>query len=182
MGVAVTRRGAVNIRLDDATELRTILEGRADRAVDDEACGTTAIAKAAALAAQEVGNARQALDLRRVGAERAEQNGKAPVTDDHVTTARARVQRGRVAKVIRDQTEYAQYMLEAIATLRTSGKVPAQSTGDPASVRAGGGVARRLTAVDAEAHPGSSFVPPHVGVPSTPRAEQEIERGAVRRV
>ena len=58
----------------DAAELRTILEHRADWAFVDEACDTSAIAKAAALAAQDMGNARQAFDLLHVGAELAEQN------------------------------------------------------------------------------------------------------------
>ncbi|MDB9235696.1 cell division control protein 6-like protein [Halorubrum ezzemoulense] len=112
----------------DAAALRTMLEYWADRAVVDEACDTSAIAKAAALAAQEVGNARQALDLLCVGAELAEQHGEAPVTDAHIETARERVQRGRVANKIRDQTKHAQYILEAISNLQTSGGVPARST------------------------------------------------------
>ena len=50
----------------DAAELRMILEHHADRAFVDEACDTSAIAKVAALAAQDMGNARQALDLLRL--------------------------------------------------------------------------------------------------------------------
>lgn len=72
-----------------------MLELRVDRAVVDEACDTSAIAKAVALAAQEVGNTRQALNLLRVSAELSEQNGEVPVTDAHIETARERVQRGR---------------------------------------------------------------------------------------
>ena len=111
----------------DAQELREILEHRAERAFVEGACDTSAIAKAAALAAQDMGNARQALDLLRVGAELAEQNGATPVTDDHIEAARERVQRGRLENKIRDQTEHAQYILEAIANLQTSGAVPARS-------------------------------------------------------
>ena len=74
-----------------------------------------------------MGNARQALDLLRVGAELAEQNGETPVTDDHIEAARDRVQRGRLENKIRDQTEHAQYILEAIANLQTNGEVPARS-------------------------------------------------------
>ena len=110
----------------DAQELREILEHRAERAFVEGACDTSAIAKAAALAAQDMGNARQALDLLRVGAELAEQNGATPVTDDHIEAARERVQRGRLENKIRDQTEHAQYILEAIANLQTSGAVPAR--------------------------------------------------------
>ena len=111
----------------DAAELQTILAHRADRAFVDEACNTSAIAKAAALAAQDMGNARQALDLLRVGSELAEQNGEIPVTDEHIEAARDRVQRGRLENKIRDQTEHAQYILEAIANLETNGELPARS-------------------------------------------------------
>jgi orc1/cdc6 family replication initiation protein len=111
----------------DAAELRTILEHRAERAFVDEVCDTSAIAKAAALAAQDMGNARQALDLLRAGAELAEQNGETPITDGHIEAARERVQRGRLETKIRDQTEHAQYILEAIANLHNSGTIPARS-------------------------------------------------------
>ncbi|MDB2283308.1 hypothetical protein PM030_15670 [Halorubrum ezzemoulense] len=77
----------------DAAALRTMLEYWAARAVVDEACDTSAIATVAALAAQEVKNARQALDLLRAGAELAEQHGEAPVTDAHIEIARERVQK-----------------------------------------------------------------------------------------
>ncbi|MDB9252639.1 hypothetical protein [Halorubrum ezzemoulense] len=103
-----------------------MLEYWAVRAVVDEAYNTPGIAKAAALAAQEVGNARQALDLRRVGGELAEQHGEALRT----RTARPHAnecQRGRVATEIRDQTEHVSCILEAIADFQTSGEVPARS-------------------------------------------------------
>nr|WP_241982749.1 hypothetical protein [Halorubrum sp. ASP121] len=121
----------------DAAELRTVLEHRADRAFVDEARDTSATAKAAALAAQDMGNARQAHDLRRVGAELVEQHGKAPDTDAYIETARERVQRGRVATAIRSQTEHTQYIQEAIATLQTGERGSGVVDRDPANVRAG---------------------------------------------
>ena len=111
----------------DARELQTILGHRAENAFVEGACDESAIAKAAALAAQDMGNARQALDLLRVGAELAERNGEMPVTDEHVETAREQVQRGRLENKIRDQTEHGQYILEAIANLQSRGAVPARS-------------------------------------------------------
>ena len=111
----------------DARELRTILGHRAESAFVEGACDESAIAKAAALAAQDMGNARQALNFLRVGAELAERNGEMPVTDEHVETAREQVQRGRLENKIRDQTEHGQYILEAIANLQSRGAVPARS-------------------------------------------------------
>ncbi|OVE84435.1 orc1/cdc6 family replication initiation protein [Natronolimnobius baerhuensis] len=111
----------------DAGELRTILHDRADRAFVDGACDDSAIAKAAALSAQDMGNARQAIDLLRVGAEVAERNSDEIVDDTHIENARTLVQRGRLRNKIRDQTEHAQYILEAIAKLEERGDVPARS-------------------------------------------------------
>ncbi|GAB3675134.1 orc1/cdc6 family replication initiation protein [Halopiger thermotolerans] len=111
----------------DAGELRTILRDRADRAFVDGACDESAIAKAAALSAQDMGNARQAIDLLRVGAEVAEREGDETGTDDHIEDARTLVQRGRLRNKIRDQTEHAQYILETIAKLEERDEVPARS-------------------------------------------------------
>lgn len=111
----------------DAGELRTILHHRADRAFIDGACDDSAIAKAAALSAQDMGNARQAIDLLRVGAEVTEKQGDDIVCDDHIEDARTLVQRGRLRNRIRDQTEHAQYILETIAKLEKRKEVPARS-------------------------------------------------------
>ncbi|MFC4438564.1 MULTISPECIES: orc1/cdc6 family replication initiation protein [Natrialbaceae] len=111
----------------DAGELRTILEDRADRAFVSGACDDSTIAKAAALSAQDMGNARQAIDLLRVGAEVAERAGDDVVTDEHIEDARTLVQRGRLQDKIRDQTEHAQYILETIAKLERQGAVPVRS-------------------------------------------------------
>ena len=111
----------------DAGELRTILEHRAERAFVDGAYDQSAIAKAAAIAAQDMGNARQAIDLLRAGSEVAERSGETAVTDEHVEDARTLVQRGRLEDKIRDQTEHAQYILEAVANLQARGDVPARS-------------------------------------------------------
>ncbi|SFT02937.1 orc1/cdc6 family replication initiation protein [Halostagnicola kamekurae] len=111
----------------DAGELRTILHDRADRAFVDGGCDDSAIAKAAALSAQDMGNARQALDLLRVGAEEAERQDDNIVVDTHIEEARTLVQRGRLRNKIRDQTEHAQYILETIAKLENRGEVPARS-------------------------------------------------------
>lgn len=111
----------------DAGELQTILQHRAERAFVDGVCDRSAIAKAAALAAQDMGNARQAIDFLRVGSEVAERHGDGRVTDEHIEEARDLVQRGRLENKIRDQTEHGQYVLEAIATLDEQDALPAHS-------------------------------------------------------
>ena len=59
----------------DTSELRAILADRADRAFIDGVCEESAIARAAAIAAKDRGNARQAIDLLRVGGEVAKKRG-----------------------------------------------------------------------------------------------------------
>ncbi|MFC7114659.1 orc1/cdc6 family replication initiation protein [Natronoarchaeum sp. GCM10025703] len=111
----------------NAVELRAILQDRAEQAFAEDACDQSAIGRAAALAAQDMGNARQAIDLLRVGGEVALREEADCVTDDHIGRARERVQRGRLKNRIRDQTIHGQYILETIAYLEEKGKTPARS-------------------------------------------------------
>ncbi|ACV47928.1 MULTISPECIES: orc1/cdc6 family replication initiation protein [Halomicrobium] len=110
-----------------ADELRAILEERAENALKDDGYDSSAIAMAAALAARDMGNARQAIDLLRVGAEVAENQGEFRVTDEHIERARERVQRGRLSDKIRDQTTHAQLVLETLAHLEDDGETPARA-------------------------------------------------------
>jgi archaeal cell division control protein 6 len=111
----------------DATELRTILRDRAKRAFVEEGWDRSAIGMASAISAQDMGNARQAIDLLRVGGEVAERRDDGCVTDEHIETARELVQRGRLVNRIRDQTDHAQYILETIARLEERGDTPVRS-------------------------------------------------------
>lgn len=111
----------------DATELRTILEDRAERAFVTDGYDQSAIAMAAAISAQDMGNARQAIDLLRVGGEVAERENESCVSDTHIQDARELVQRGRLSNRIRDQTDHAQYILETIARLEEQGDTPVRS-------------------------------------------------------
>lgn len=110
-----------------ADELRSILEERAEKALQTDGYDSSAIAMAAALAARDMGNARQAIDLLRVGAEVAENQEEFRVTDDHIERARERVQRGRLSNKIRDQTTHAQLVLETLAHLEDDGETPARA-------------------------------------------------------
>ena len=74
-----------------------------------------------------MGNARQAIDLLRVGAETAERNGDQRLTGDHIERARTLVKRGRIQDKVSNQTHHAQLILETLAKLEESGAVPARS-------------------------------------------------------
>ena len=111
----------------DATELQSILEMRAEKALVDDACEGSAIRLAAAKAAKDTGSARQAIDLLREGGDIAEEVGAGTITDDHIERAAERVQRGRVKNKLRDQTMHGQLILEAIAELEADGQAPVRS-------------------------------------------------------
>ena len=111
----------------DANELRTILADRAEKGLAEGVIDDSVIPKCAALAAQDRGSARQAIDLLRVGAEVAENQGEFRVTDEHIERARERVQRGRLSDKIRDQTTHAQLVLETLAHLEDDGETPARA-------------------------------------------------------
>ncbi|MDL0126526.1 orc1/cdc6 family replication initiation protein [Halobacterium salinarum] len=111
----------------NASELRTILTERAEQAFVDDVCDESAIAKAAAIAAKDRGNARQAIDLLRVGGEVAKRHGDTYIDDTHLTEAQELVQRGRLSNRIRDQTQHAQFLLETVAYLEQRGKTPTRS-------------------------------------------------------
>ena len=111
----------------DATELQSILEMRAEKALVDDACEESAIRLAAAKAAKDTGSARQAIDLLREGGDVAEEVGSETIADEHIERAAKRVQRGRVKNKLRDQTMHGQLILEAIAELEAGGKAPVRS-------------------------------------------------------
>ncbi|RLM83888.1 cell division control protein Cdc6 [Halobellus sp. Atlit-38R] len=85
----------------DATELKTILLDCAEQAFIEGGYDMSAITMTAAMAAQDMGNARQAIDLLRVGAEVTEKREEYCVTDDHIEEARELVQRGRLSELPR---------------------------------------------------------------------------------
>lgn len=113
----------------DANELVTILETRAEKAFVEDTVDQSAIARASAFSAQDAGNARQAIDLLRVGGEVAERQGDRVLVDDHIEDAQTIVKRGRLENRIRDQTDHAQYILEAVAIIESNGETPVRSKG-----------------------------------------------------
>ncbi|MDJ1434796.1 orc1/cdc6 family replication initiation protein [Halostagnicola sp. A-GB9-2] len=117
----------ISFRPYHADELRTILNDRAKRAFAEGSWDDSAVAMAAAIAAKDQGNARQAIDLLRTGAEIADRTGDDCIRDDHVENARELVQRGRLKTRIQDQTDHAQYILETMAYLEKDYETPARS-------------------------------------------------------
>ncbi len=106
----------------DANQLRDILEERARLAFKEHALKAEVIPLCAALAAQEHGDARRALDLLRVSGELAERVNAEGVKEEHVRTAQMRIELNRVAEVIRTLPTQAKLVLYSIITLHQSGE------------------------------------------------------------
>jgi orc1/cdc6 family replication initiation protein len=121
------REEEISFSVYDANELRTILYDRADKALVDGGYTDGAVGKAAALAAQDTGSARQAIDLLRKGAEIAEREGADTLEDEHIDHAREAVKRGRLRDKIADQSPHARHVLEAVAHIEHNDGTPVRT-------------------------------------------------------
>ena len=75
------------------------------------------INKCSALAAQEHGDARRALDLLRVAGELAERAGELQIREEHVDAAEEKIDQDRVTETMRNQPKQSQAVLYSIITL-----------------------------------------------------------------
>ena len=112
----------------NALQLQDILRERAKVAFDADVLDAGVVEKAAALAAQEHGDARKALDLLRVAAELAERKGDKKITIAHVDSAQEKVDYDRVIETIKAQPKQSQLVLFAVTKL--SEKESMVQTGD----------------------------------------------------
>jgi len=112
----------------NATQLKDILRQRASIAFREGAVADGVIEKCAALAAQEHGDARRALDLLRVAGELAERKGAESIEIGNVDAAQEKVDLDRVVEAIKAQPRQSQAVLLAITKLSETQK--AISTGD----------------------------------------------------
>ena len=101
----------------NATEIKDILTERSRMAFHPETITDAAIAKCAALAAQEHGDARKAIDLLRVAGETAERIGSVQVKEEHVDIAQNKVDTDRYIEIIRSQPKQSKIVFKAILEL-----------------------------------------------------------------
>ncbi len=113
----------------NAVQLKDILSKRAEIALQPEILDSGVIERCAALAAQEHGDARRALDLLRVSVEIAERNGEAKVTHEHIDTAQKKLDTDKVLEIIKTQPRQSQLVLYSIIYLKDAGRQEI-STGD----------------------------------------------------
>jgi cell division control protein 6 len=95
----------------NAAEIKDILEERSRTAFHENVIDYAVLTKCAALAAQENGDARKALDLLRVAAELAEREGRDRVTERHVDMAEEKLDKERIIEIIRAQPKQSKLVL-----------------------------------------------------------------------
>ncbi|MFB6180420.1 MAG: Cdc6/Cdc18 family protein [Candidatus Nanohalobium sp.] len=98
----------------NAIELREILRDRTDKAFVDGVLEDGVISKCSALAAQEHGDARRALDLLRVAGELSERSEVETIGKEHVNKAQSKIERDRVVETVRNQPKHSKLVLYTI--------------------------------------------------------------------
>jgi len=101
----------------NAVKLQNILKERCDMVFYDGVVSDGVIEKCAALAAQEHGDARRALDLLRVAAEIAERSGAEKVEEKHVDVAESKIDKDRILEIVKSQPRQSQAVLWGILKL-----------------------------------------------------------------
>jgi cell division control protein 6 len=112
----------------DAKELADILQARAELVFYPEALDADVIPLCAALAAQEHGDARRALELLRVAAESAEREGRGKVTAEDVHRAKNKIELDTVTETVKTLPFQSKLLLLSIVLYSEKRKV--MTTGD----------------------------------------------------
>lgn len=106
----------------NALQLQYILQGRSMKAFREGTIGEGVIAKCAAYAAREHGDARRALELLRVAGEVAERGNSKTVLVEHIDEAEEKIERDRIVDVIQTQPKQFHATLQAILLLANKRK------------------------------------------------------------
>ena len=110
-------------------QLQDILYERAKEAFDDGVLDDDVIPYCAALSAQEMGDARRALDLLRMAADFAERNGDTKITGAHVRYAKSKIELDAVSEVVKTLTLQSKIVLMSIIRNTEEG-MSTMTTGD----------------------------------------------------
>ncbi|UCE12247.1 MAG: ORC1-type DNA replication protein [Candidatus Heimdallarchaeota archaeon] len=115
----------------EAPELTDILIARAELAFKDQSLAEGVINMIAAIAAQEHGDARRAIDLLRVSSEIAEREGVEKINQTHVKKAQGAIERNTITEVISTLPLQSKMVIVSIYSLeRLTNHSETVSTGD----------------------------------------------------
>ncbi len=106
----------------NADQLKDILADRANKAFEPEILGNEVISLCAALAAQEHGDARRALDLLRVSTEIAERDNEKSVNTNHVYKAKNKIEQDCVREAVNTLPTHSKLVLYSILLMQDNGK------------------------------------------------------------
>ncbi|MDR2865883.1 MAG: ORC1-type DNA replication protein [Methanomassiliicoccaceae archaeon] len=98
----------------DAQQLGDILRARASIAFEEGVLEEGVIPLCAAMSAQEMGDARRALNLLRVAAEIAERSGDTSVAEAHVRSAKNKIEMDTISETVKTLTSQSKTVLTAI--------------------------------------------------------------------
>ena len=101
----------------NALQLQDILKVRSEKAFVDKVLQEGVIAKCAAFAAREHGDARRALDLLRVAGELAERGNSKKITLDHIDEANKKIERDKMLDIIESEPKQFKLVLQSIMHL-----------------------------------------------------------------
>jgi len=114
----------------NAVQLQDILRKRSTEAFKPKVVSEGVIAKCAAYAAREHGDARRALDLLRVAGELAERNSDGEIKVDHIDQANEKIEKDKILDVVETGTKQFQMILYSIIDLVDKDKNNSVFTGD----------------------------------------------------
>jgi len=106
----------------NALQIQDILKNRAETAFKKDVIEEGVLAKCAAYAAREHGDARRALELLRVSGEIAERTDKTKISIENIDEAEDKIERDRILEVVETQPKQFQATLYAILLADTSAK------------------------------------------------------------
>jgi cell division control protein 6 len=107
-------------------ELEAILRERAEKALFDDAAEEGVISLCAALAAQDTGSARQALNILYNAGEMARTEGTSIITESHVHSAREALEQSQIEHGMRELTKHGHLALVATLHLALEEEMPAR--------------------------------------------------------
>ena len=117
----------------NAIQLQDILNQRCKLAFKEESVADGVIAKCAAYAAREHGDARRALDLLRIAGELSEREGKKRIEEDYIDLANQKIEKDKILDIVETVPKQHQLVLYSIMNLnneRKKGNIEKFFTGD----------------------------------------------------
>ena len=106
----------------NAIQLQDILNDRCNKAFKEGVIVDGVIAKCAAYAAREHGDARRALDLLRIAGELSEREGKEVIGEDYIDLANKKIERDKILDIIESEPKQFQLVLYSIFELTKASK------------------------------------------------------------